>query len=65
MTNQNKKPEGFIAIISLLIISTIRAFSNGKIKISSEKKVIDADGKLISGYNLTDEIDEIVKGTIL
>jgi len=45
-----------------LIISTLRAFSQGKIKITAGKKVIDSEGRPISGYNLTDEIDELVKG---
>ena len=46
-----------------LIISTLKAFSQGKVKIMSGK-VIDADGRPISGYNLTDEINELVKGKI-
>jgi len=48
-----------------LIISTIRAFSEGKIKISPGKQVIDAEGRPINGYNLTDEINEQVRETIL
>ena len=48
-----------------LIISTIRAFSQSKIRINSEKQVVDAEGKLVKGYNLTDEINEKVAGTIL
>ena len=48
-----------------LIISTIKAFSQGKIKITADKKVVDAEGKPIKGYNLTDEINELVKGAIL
>ena len=47
-----------------LIISTLKAFSQGKIRIGPEKKVIDAAGKLIKGYNITDEINELVKGTL-
>ncbi len=47
-----------------LIIATIKAFSQGKIKISPEKQVVDAEGKPIKGYNLTDEINEAVKGVI-
>jgi len=45
-----------------LIISTLKAFSEGRIKITGDKKIIDADGKLIKGYNLTDEINELIKG---
>lgn len=48
-----------------LIISTIKAFSEGKIRITSEKEVVDAEGKPIKEYNLTDEINEVVEGTIL
>ncbi len=46
-----------------LIIATIKAFSQGKIKITGDKKVVDADGRLITGYNLTSEINESVKET--
>jgi folate-dependent phosphoribosylglycinamide formyltransferase PurN len=44
-----------------LIVSTIKAFSQGRIRITRDKKVVDAHGRTIKGYNLTDEIDEIVK----
>jgi folate-dependent phosphoribosylglycinamide formyltransferase PurN len=44
-----------------LIIATVKAFSQGKIKISKEKRVIDAEERPINGYNLTDEINELVK----
>jgi phosphoribosylglycinamide formyltransferase-1 len=44
-----------------LIIATIKAFSRGKIKITRDKKVADSQGKLIKGYNLTDEINEQIK----
>ncbi len=47
-----------------LLISTVKAFSQGKVKITADKKVVDSDGRLINGYNLTDEINEAVKGTI-
>jgi phosphoribosylglycinamide formyltransferase-1 len=43
-----------------LIIATIRAFSRGKVKIKG-KKVVNADGKPIKGYNLTKEIDKLIK----
>jgi folate-dependent phosphoribosylglycinamide formyltransferase PurN len=48
-----------------LIISTIKTFTQGKIELNSEKQVVDAEGKLIKEYNLTDEINEVVEGTIL
>jgi len=38
-----------------LIISTLKAFSQGKVKIK-EGKVVDAAGRPINGYNVTDEI---------
>ncbi len=47
-----------------LIIATIKAFSQGKVKISPKKQVVDAEEKPISGYNLTDEINEQIKEAI-
>jgi len=44
-----------------LIISTLKAFSQGKIEITADKKVIDSEGRPINGYNLTNEINELVK----
>jgi phosphoribosylglycinamide formyltransferase-1 len=44
-----------------LIISTLKAFSQGKIRIE-KGKVVDADGRPIKGYNLTDEIDKQLEG---
>jgi len=35
------------------------------VKISSEKQVVDYEEKPIKGYNLTDEINELVKGANL
>ena len=45
-----------------LLISTLKAFSQGKIKITADKKLIDSAGRPINGYNLTNEINELVKG---
>ncbi len=45
-----------------LIISTLKAFSRGKIKITAGKKVVGSEGRPINGYNLTDEINEQIKG---
>jgi hypothetical protein len=47
-----------------LVISTLEAFSQSKIKITTDKKIIDSEGKPISGYNLTDEINELVTKVI-
>ena len=42
-----------------LIVSTLKAFSQGRVKIMAGK-VVDAERKTINGYNLTDEINEKV-----
>ena len=47
-----------------LIISTLKIFSQGKIKITADKKVVGSDRRPIKGYNLTDEINKIVRGAI-
>lgn len=44
-----------------LVVATLRAFSEGRVKITPEKKVADASGALIAGYDLTAEIDAAVK----
>ena len=44
-----------------LIIATLKAFGEGNIKITADKKVVDAEGRPINGYNLTDEINELVQ----
>jgi phosphoribosylglycinamide formyltransferase-1 len=43
-----------------LIIATLKAFSQGKFRIE-KKRVVGADGRLIKGYNLTEEIDKLLK----
>ena len=40
-----------------LITTTIKAFSDGKIKITPGKKVVDTRGQEITGYDLTGDID--------
>jgi phosphoribosylglycinamide formyltransferase 1 len=40
-----------------LIIHTLRSFSEGKIKIDSNKRLLDSNGLPIAGYDLTAEID--------
>jgi len=47
-----------------LIVATLKAFSQGKIKITAGKKIADSKGKPIKGYNLTNEINKLVKGAI-
>jgi phosphoribosylglycinamide formyltransferase-1 len=46
---------------SPLIVSTIKAFSQGKLRITPEKQVVDIDGRPINGYDLTSEINEAIK----
>lgn len=48
-----------------LIVATIRAFSKGKVRITPDKQVVDVEGRPVNGYNLTDELDEKLRGTIL
>jgi folate-dependent phosphoribosylglycinamide formyltransferase PurN len=40
-----------------LIIATIKAFSEGKVRITADKKVVDGEGKAINGYDLTGETE--------
>ncbi len=47
-----------------LITSTIKAFSEGKVRISEDKRVVDSEGRVLSGYDLTPEIDKIIKGRL-
>jgi folate-dependent phosphoribosylglycinamide formyltransferase PurN len=44
-----------------LIVATIGAFSQGKVRITKDRQVVDAAGHLIKGYDLTREIDRMVK----
>jgi phosphoribosylglycinamide formyltransferase-1 len=43
-----------------LIISTIKAFSEGKVRIEGGK-IIDSKGKIITAYDLTQDVDKAVK----
>jgi phosphoribosylglycinamide formyltransferase-1 len=45
-----------------LIIATIGAFSRGEVRINERKEVVDGDGNLIEGYDLSAEIDKMVRG---
>jgi hypothetical protein len=47
-----------------LIISTIKAFSQGRVKITDDEQVVNAANKPINGYDLTEEINEQVKETL-
>jgi len=47
-----------------LILATLKAFSEGKIKITKDRQVVDAAGRLCRGYDLTGDIDGMVKGKL-
>jgi folate-dependent phosphoribosylglycinamide formyltransferase PurN len=47
-----------------LVITTIQAFSQGRVRITPDKQVVDASGQTIKGYDLTAEINEKVRGSI-
>jgi phosphoribosylglycinamide formyltransferase-1 len=40
-----------------LIVATIKAFSEGRVRVSHDRKVVDAGDRPIGGYDLTGEID--------
>ena len=46
-----------------LIISTIKAFSEGKVRIEDDK-IVGSKGKIVTGYDLTQEVDKAVKGIL-
>ncbi len=43
-----------------LIIATLKAFSQGKVKVTNSK-IVNRQGTPVNGYNLTDEINELVR----
>ncbi len=47
-----------------LVIKTLKVFSEGRIRITRDRQVVDAAGRMIKGYDLSKEIDEAVKGQI-
>jgi phosphoribosylglycinamide formyltransferase-1 len=47
-----------------LTVATLRVFSEGKVKITKDRQVVDAAGHVIEGYNLTNEIDRMVVGQL-
>ena len=46
-----------------LILHTLKSFSAGKITIDRQKRLLDASGKPIAGYDLTPEIDKALSET--
>jgi folate-dependent phosphoribosylglycinamide formyltransferase PurN len=47
-----------------LVVSTLKVFSEGKIKITEDRRVVDAAGHFIDGYDLTREIEEKLKNEL-
>jgi phosphoribosylglycinamide formyltransferase 1 len=47
-----------------LILATLKAFSEGRVKITKDRQVINAAGQLCTGYDLTGDIDNAVKGKL-
>jgi folate-dependent phosphoribosylglycinamide formyltransferase PurN len=47
-----------------LVVATLKVFSEGKIRINKDRRVVDEDGHAIPGFDLTIEIDRKVKGKI-
>jgi phosphoribosylglycinamide formyltransferase-1 len=47
-----------------LVVATLKAFRQGRVKITPEKRVVDAAGNHISGYDLTEEIDAAVRDVL-
>jgi phosphoribosylglycinamide formyltransferase-1 len=47
-----------------LTVATLKVFSEGKVKITPDRQVVDTAGNAIRGYDLTKEIDEAVKGKL-
>ena len=43
-----------------LVVSTVKAFSESRVRITADKQVVDAEGRPINGYDLTAEIDKIL-----
>jgi folate-dependent phosphoribosylglycinamide formyltransferase PurN len=48
-----------------LTVATLKVFSQGKVRITKDRQVVDTAGRVIKGYDLTAEIDAIVKDKLL
>ena len=46
-----------------LIVATIKAFSEGKVRVNQDRKIVDVEGRPIGGYDLTDEINGLLKNS--
>lgn len=45
-----------------LVVASVKAFTEGRVRITADKQVVDSDGKPIAGYDLTAEIEAKVAG---
>lgn len=43
-----------------LVTATVKAFAEGRVRITGDKQLVDADGQPLKGYDLTAEIDRLV-----
>jgi phosphoribosylglycinamide formyltransferase-1 len=44
-----------------LIVATLQAFSRGEVRITDDRQVVDAAGRVIAGHDLTAQIDAMVR----
>jgi hypothetical protein len=42
-------------------VATIKAFSEGKVRVTRDREIVDVEGRPIGGYDLTDEINGLLK----
>lgn len=47
-----------------LIVATLQAFSRGEVRITDDRQVVDAAGRVIPGYDLTPQIDAMVRDNL-
>jgi phosphoribosylglycinamide formyltransferase-1 len=47
-----------------LTVATLKVFSEGTVKITDDRKVVDSTGRVIPGYDLTAEIEKKVAGIV-
>jgi phosphoribosylglycinamide formyltransferase-1 len=47
-----------------LVLATLRVFSEGKVRITQDRQVVDAAGHIVKGYDLTREVDDAVEGLL-
>ncbi len=47
-----------------LIVATLQAFSRGEVRITDDRQVVDAAGRGIPGYDLTPQVDAVVRNKL-